>query len=223
MKRALYRSLFKGTPRKRRSSGCCATGRWRRRTTSLSTSPGSTTGSRRISTGCGWRARRGGSWRWSSSATRRPARCSRPACWRWRAGTGRGSRACWRWRSGCRRRRAASSRRWAGWRRRICKGTVQDFLQSESPFLRRLGIAACAVHRVDPGAVLAEAIEDPDAALRARALKAAGELGRADLLEALRAATARRRGRDLPVLGGVVGGAGRRSRPLPSSPCNGPG
>lgn len=67
------------------------------------------------------------------------------------------------------------------------QGTVNGFIRASSPFLRRLGIAACAVHRVDPQAALAEAIADPDPALRARALKAAGELGRADLLETLRA------------------------------------
>jgi uncharacterized protein (TIGR02270 family) len=67
------------------------------------------------------------------------------------------------------------------------QGTVKDLLQSREPFLRRLGVAACAVHRVDPGPALEQAIADPEPALRARALKAAGELGRADLLEPLRA------------------------------------
>lgn len=67
------------------------------------------------------------------------------------------------------------------------QGTVRGFLGADSAFLRRLGIAACAVHRVDPGAALVAAIADPDPALRGRALKAAGELGCADLLEALRA------------------------------------
>lgn len=67
------------------------------------------------------------------------------------------------------------------------QGTVRGFLDSDSAFLRRLGIAACAVHRVDPGAALTAAIDDADPALRGRALKAAGELGRADLLETLRA------------------------------------
>lgn len=66
-------------------------------------------------------------------------------------------------------------------------GTVKEFLDADSAFLRRLGIAACAVHRVDPGAALGAAIDDADPALRGRALKAAGELGRADLLEVLRA------------------------------------
>jgi uncharacterized protein (TIGR02270 family) len=62
------------------------------------------------------------------------------------------------------------------------RGTVKTLLESPSPFRRRLGIAACAMHRVDPGPVLDAAIKDADPALRARALKAAGELGRLDLL-----------------------------------------
>lgn len=75
-----------------------------------------------------------------------------------------------------------------GWvERTSLHGTVKGFLDSESAFFRRLGIAACAVHRVDPGTALTAAITDADPALRARALKAAGELGRADLLESLRA------------------------------------
>ena len=66
------------------------------------------------------------------------------------------------------------------------QGTVKAFLGASSPFLRRLGIAACAVHRVDPQGALGQALADPDPALRARALKAAGELGCADLLEVVR-------------------------------------
>ncbi|MFO1126857.1 MAG: TIGR02270 family protein [Rhodospirillales bacterium] len=74
-----------------------------------------------------------------------------------------------------------------GWVERAqLQGTVRDFLAADPPFLRRLGVAACAVHRVDPGAVLERAIDDPDPSLRARALKAAGELGRADLIDVLR-------------------------------------
>lgn len=66
------------------------------------------------------------------------------------------------------------------------RGTVKAFIRASSPFVRRLGIAACAVHRVDPRAALDQAVGDPEPALRARALKAAGELGRADLIEAVR-------------------------------------
>jgi uncharacterized protein (TIGR02270 family) len=43
--------------------------------------------------------------------------------------------------------------------------------------LRRIGIAASAVHRNDPGRPLNDAISDPDPLLRARALRAIGELG----------------------------------------------
>jgi uncharacterized protein (TIGR02270 family) len=56
------------------------------------------------------------------------------------------------------------------------------------PSLRRMGIAACAAHRQDPGAALGYAATDRDPHLRARALRAAGELGRTDLLPELRAA-----------------------------------
>jgi uncharacterized protein (TIGR02270 family) len=52
---------------------------------------------------------------------------------------------------------------------------------------RRLGIAASAAHREDPGDALSYAVHDGDLRLRARALRAAGELGRADLLPGVRA------------------------------------
>jgi len=51
-----------------------------------------------------------------------------------------------------------------------------------------LGIAACAVHRQDPGHVLGYALASPSARVRARALRAVGELGRADHLPDLRVA-----------------------------------
>lgn len=66
------------------------------------------------------------------------------------------------------------------------RGTGKMFLNGGTPFVRRLGIAACALHGADPGEMLATALDDDDAALRARALRAAGELGRVDLLPALR-------------------------------------
>ncbi|HME70679.1 MAG TPA: TIGR02270 family protein [Myxococcota bacterium] len=56
---------------------------------------------------------------------------------------------------------------------------------SQEPELRRIAIAAWAVQRRDPGAQLTEAAFDPHARLRARALRAAGELGRTDLASAL--------------------------------------
>ncbi|MCH8043926.1 MAG: TIGR02270 family protein [Planctomycetes bacterium] len=61
---------------------------------------------------------------------------------------------------------------------------INQFLSTETPWLRRIGIAAAAAHRHDPGAALAAAIKDSDSLLRARALRAVGELGRVDLLNA---------------------------------------
>ena len=75
-----------------------------------------------------------------------------------------------------------------GWVERAqLHGTVKALLDSEEPFRRRLGLIACALHRVDPGARLKEALADPEPGLRGRALKAAGELGRSDLREAVHA------------------------------------
>ena len=64
------------------------------------------------------------------------------------------------------------------------RGLIAELLASSDATQRRLGIAACALHRVDPGAVLSPLIEQSSDLLRARALQAAGELGRVDLLEA---------------------------------------
>jgi uncharacterized protein (TIGR02270 family) len=64
------------------------------------------------------------------------------------------------------------------------QGTGARLLASPEPFKREVGIATCVMHRVDPGAALSAAIADSDAQLRARALRAAGELGRRDLLAA---------------------------------------
>jgi uncharacterized protein (TIGR02270 family) len=66
------------------------------------------------------------------------------------------------------------------------KGTGKTFLNGGSPFMRRLGIAACALHRVDPGPLLEKALSDEDPALKARALRAVGELGREDLQAEIR-------------------------------------
>ena len=55
-----------------------------------------------------------------------------------------------------------------------------------SPAHKRIGIAACAAHRQHPGEALTYALFDEDLALKARALRAVGELGRADLADAVR-------------------------------------
>jgi len=63
------------------------------------------------------------------------------------------------------------------------RGLIATLLEAETPLARRIGIAACALHRVHPGASLQRALSDTDPALRARALRAAGELARDELLE----------------------------------------
>jgi uncharacterized protein (TIGR02270 family) len=64
------------------------------------------------------------------------------------------------------------------------QGTVKALLDSPEAGRRELGLSACAAHRVDPGPVLAAALAVPAEAASARALWAAGQLGRADLLPA---------------------------------------
>lgn len=49
----------------------------------------------------------------------------------------------------------------------------------------RAAIAACAVHRVDPGPILEDSLRSRDPLLRARAVKAVWQLGRRDLIERL--------------------------------------
>ncbi|MGC4061925.1 MAG: TIGR02270 family protein [Aquabacterium sp.] len=68
------------------------------------------------------------------------------------------------------------------------QGTVRALLGSKVPIHRAWALAACAMHRVDPGAVLAQAVQDADAGVRARAWRVAGQLGRRDLADAARLA-----------------------------------
>ena len=58
---------------------------------------------------------------------------------------------------------------------------IDKLLGSKSAALRRFGIAAAAIHRRDRGKPLADAVFDVDPLLKARALRAVGELGRLDL------------------------------------------
>jgi uncharacterized protein (TIGR02270 family) len=64
------------------------------------------------------------------------------------------------------------------------RGLTTPLLAHPEPVTRWLGVAACAQHRVDPGAALSAAFDQAHAGLRNRALRAAGELGRVDLLPA---------------------------------------
>jgi len=66
---------------------------------------------------------------------------------------------------------------------------IETLLHAESPEARLVAIGGHALHGRDPGSVLRQAIVDPNSQLRAQALRAAGELGRGDLLPALRKAT----------------------------------
>ena len=66
------------------------------------------------------------------------------------------------------------------------KEHIDQLLRSVTPELRRIGIAASAVHRQDPGPVLIDALNDDEPFLKARAIRAVGELGRIDLLSMLK-------------------------------------
>jgi hypothetical protein len=81
--------------------------------------------------------------------------------------------------------RAASSA--LGWLPREPALRVAERLtRAEDPVWRRIGIAAFALHRCDPGVALGQALIADDPALLVRALRAAGELGRVDTLPLVR-------------------------------------
>lgn len=67
-------------------------------------------------------------------------------------------------------------------------GTVKQLLDSNSEFRRLVGLAACAIHRVNPGKILDDLIRNDNAPvpLRVRALRTAGELKRRDLIHEVR-------------------------------------
>jgi uncharacterized protein (TIGR02270 family) len=76
-----------------------------------------------------------------------------------------------------------------GWLdRESLRGTVAALLASQDSLHRALCVAACAMHRVDPGIISRRLIEDEDLVTRARAQRAAGELGRNELVSTLAAA-----------------------------------
>ena len=80
----------------------------------------------------------------------------------------------------------ASALGWVGASR--LGGVVKDLVSSRSGWAQALGIAACGMHRQDPGPALEAWLQLPSGTARARALRTAGELGRTDLLPQLRAA-----------------------------------
>ncbi len=85
-------------------------------------------------------------------------------------------------------RAAAAALSWIPWAK--ASPWSERYLASADPIVARIGLAAAAAHRRDPGPVLAAALERGDLALRRRALRAAGELGRVDLLGEVREALA---------------------------------
>jgi len=64
-------------------------------------------------------------------------------------------------------------------------GIVRDMLTGPSTILRSLGLAACRLHRVDPGSALPVALNDPNDDVRAEAVRTAGVLGQAHLMSSL--------------------------------------
>jgi len=65
------------------------------------------------------------------------------------------------------------------------RGLVSAFCNSNQFIYNYLGVSAYALHRVDLGAKLNQGINSDNLILRARSLRAAGELGRIDLLPAI--------------------------------------
>lgn len=87
--------------------------------------------------------------------------------------------------SGAAGRAVASAMAWVPFE--VARPVIAKLLAPDAPAARRwVGIAAMAGQRRDPGEALAYATVDDDAKVKARALRAAGELGRSDLLAALR-------------------------------------
>jgi len=69
---------------------------------------------------------------------------------------------------------------WVGPQR--LQGTAASSLAGDDPFRRRLGLAACRLHGVDPGPALLAGLKDESPIVRAEALRTAGELGRHQLV-----------------------------------------
>ncbi len=67
------------------------------------------------------------------------------------------------------------------------RNRIRQLAAANSYDMQRLGIAASAIRRLDPGPTLAKCIGSDDANLRARSCRAVGELARRDLLPPLRA------------------------------------
>ena len=76
---------------------------------------------------------------------------------------------------------------WVG--RARLQGIVARLLGDADPCKRLIGVAVCAMHRVDPAIVPRRRLHDPDPAVRGRTLRAAGELGLRELVSSCGAAS----------------------------------
>lgn len=76
-----------------------------------------------------------------------------------------------------------------GWsNKKHLQGIIAKLLASGDPSARAVGVAACSVHRVDPGLLRAGRLVDVSPAPRARALRAAGDIGCREAADACRSA-----------------------------------
>lgn len=82
-------------------------------------------------------------------------------------------------------RAAVSALGWLPYER--ARPAIERLLAAEAAVARRIGLGASAAHRQDPGDALDQALLDEDSGLAARALRAAGELGRVDRMPELAA------------------------------------
>lgn len=73
------------------------------------------------------------------------------------------------------------------------KGTVRALLGSKVAAHRVWGLTGCAMHQVDPGPLLVQALRDVDESVRSHAWLVAGVLGRRDLADEARQALAQHR------------------------------
>lgn len=73
---------------------------------------------------------------------------------------------------------------WMEWNHIV--GRVHDFMESPDPQLRRIGLAAAALHRRLTRAELGTLLEDDHEMVRQRAMKAVGEMGESTFLPQLR-------------------------------------
>ncbi|MEO1082196.1 MAG: TIGR02270 family protein [Pseudomonadota bacterium] len=66
------------------------------------------------------------------------------------------------------------------------EAVIETFLSANSNLYQHLGLSACAINRVDPGEILIRHLGSDSLPLRTRALRAVGELKRADLASTTR-------------------------------------